>query len=404
MKAQAAIATGQNWREALDQAVPQLSMLADGTKIDITLLFASDAYAADFPALLAEVRRLTGGGVLLGCSGQGIIGPGREVEHEPAVSVQLFSLPGAALTPARLEPADVSGEDAPRVLAERLGHSADRVSAWLFFVDPFSVDSERLLALLAAGSDDVPLIGGLASGDFRRRQTFVFLNDDVFANGVAGVALGGAFTVRTIVSQGAMPIGEPWTITEADGNFIQTIGMRPALEVLAETFEKLPPELQRRAQSNVLVGLAIDEYRDQFERGDFLIRNLVAVDQEHGTIAVGAYPRVGQTIQFQLRDPVAADEELKAMLIRTQLDLGDQQPVGALLCSCTGRGAGLFGAPDHDAQALVERFGDLPVAGFFCNGEIGPVGAKNFLHGYTASIALILPVKETDRPKETAGR
>jgi small ligand-binding sensory domain FIST len=239
---------------------------------------------------------------------------------------------------------------------------------------------------------DVPLIGGLASGDYRRRATYVFLNDDVYPDGAVGVAIGGAYAVRTVVSQGAMPIGRPWTITEARGNHVLTIGMRPALDVLTETFEGLSPELQMRAQRNLLVGLAMDEYRDEFQRGDFLIRNLVAIDRESGAISIGAYPRIGQTIQFQLRDPVAADEELKEMLLRTQMELGDQQPVGALLCSCNGRGVGLFGEQDHDARALVERFGALPTAGFFCNGEIGPVGSKNFLHGFTASIALIVPL------------
>lgn len=401
MNAQAAIAASQNWREALDSVVRQVPMLSDGTRADLTMLFASDVYAPDYPELLAEVRRRTGGGIVIGCSGQGIIGPGREVEHEAALALQVFSLPGVELTAARLQPEDVGLEGARRVWQERLGGLRPAaVNGWLFFVDPFSVNGDEVIEMLSVVNPDVPLIGGLAAGDYRRRTTHLFLNDEVYDDGAVGLAIGGAYTVRTIVSQGAMPIGQAWTITEARGNYIETIGMRPAIQVLAETYEGLSPELQERARSNLLVGLAMDEYQDDYRRGDFLIRNLIGVDQSNGSVAIGAEPRVGQTIQFQLRDPQAADEELREMLIRAKMDIGDQTPVGALLCSCNGRGAGLFGAPDHDAQALQERFGPLPVAGFFCNGEIGPVRSKNFLHGFTASIALILPV-DSSAPKST---
>ena len=394
MKAEAAIAAAASWRDALDEVCRQLPLLASDTPIDLALLFVSDAYAPDFRDLVAEVKKRVDGGVLIGCSGQGIIGPGREIEGEAALSLQVFSLPGATLTPAHLTAQDVADAHFAQVWVEKLGQlRPDQVNAWLYFVDPYSVDGERLLELLATINRGVPLIGGLASGDAQRGGTAVFLNNEVFEEGAVGVAIGGAFTVRTVVSQGAAPIGETWTITQVEGNVIETIGMRPALEVLSQTFNALSPELQDRARTNLLIGLAMDEYHDEFRRGDFLIRNLVGVDRESGSIAVGAYPRVGQTLQFQLRDPVAADEDLRELLIRARLELGDQEPAGALLCSCTGRGVGLFGQPDHDAQAVAERFGELPLAGFFCSGEIGPVGDRNYLHGFTASIGLILPVE-----------
>ena len=161
--------------------------------------------------------------------------------------------------------------------------------------------------------------------------------------------------------------------------------------MLVDTLRALPPEMQRRAQRNLLVGLAMDEYRSEFHRGDFLIRNVTGIDRERNTLAVGALPRVGQTLQFQLRDPEAADEDLRELLERARKELGARQPVGALLCSCNGRGVGPFGTSDHDARALVDLLGPIPVAGFFCNGEIGPVGEQNFLHGFTASIALVIP-------------
>jgi small ligand-binding sensory domain FIST len=174
-------------------------------------------------------------------------------------------------------------------------------------------------------------------------------------------------------------------------NLIQSIGMRPAIEVLGDMFKRLPPDIQVRARANLLVGLAMNEYRDEFGRGDFLVRNLMGVDRETGAVAIGAMPREGQTVQFQLRDPTAADEDLRALLGKARQDLEGREIAGAVLCSCNGRGVGLFGAPDHDAKTFMEEMGSIPVAGFFCNGEIGPVGGKNFLHGFTASIALILP-------------
>jgi small ligand-binding sensory domain FIST len=257
-------------------------------------------------------------------------------------------------------------------------------------------DPDRLLHILSDAYPGKPVVGGLASGDPRVRRTHLFLNERVYGEGAIAVALGGAYTVRTVVSQGCEPIGEAWTITGAEGHIIETIGQKPAYKVLVETLRALPPAMQWRAQRNVFVGLAMDEYRDEFRRGDFLIRNLMGADPERGALAVGAYPRVGQTVQFQLRDPQAADEDLRQLLASAKEELGDGSPVGALLCVCNGRGTGLFGKPDHDATLLAETFGEMPVAGLFCNGEIGPVGQRNFLHGYTASIALIVP--KTERP------
>ncbi|MBV9253579.1 MAG: FIST C-terminal domain-containing protein [Actinobacteria bacterium] len=237
----------------------------------------------------------------------------------------------------------------------------------------------------------VTIVGGLASGRSTDRATWVFLDDTVYDHGAVAVALGGNVMVRTVVSQGATPIGQPWTITGAHDNILETIGGRPAYQVLVETVEALPAEVQQRAARNLLVGLAIDEYKDEFHRGDYLIRNLIGADPQSGALAIGAYPRVGQTIQFQMRDATAADEDLRELLASAHHELGDARPVAAMLCSCNGRGAGLFGAPDHDARGLAREFGPVPVAGFFCNGEIGPVGGKAFLHGFTASLALLLP-------------
>jgi small ligand-binding sensory domain FIST len=204
------------------------------------------------------------------------------------------------------------------------------------------------------------------------------------------ISIAGDVTLESVISQGCTPIGETWTITRADQNFIYEIANRPAYAVLAETFAKLAPDEQKKAQGNLFIGLVVNEYLDDFKRGDFLIRNLIGADAASGVLAVGAFPRPGQTIQFQRRDAAAANEDMMALLNRAHEQLKDRTVYGGCLCSCNGRGSHLFGYPSHDAGMVQRRLGPVALTGFFCNGEIGPVGAKNFLHGWTASLALFV--------------
>ncbi len=391
MKAAAALATGSDWSEALEASLSQTLGELEGHPVDLVMLFASAEYAPHYAEMVAETQRRLSPRVLIGCSGQGIIGGDREVETEPAVSVLAFSLPGARLQPVHVRQVDIHDAEAGGRWLNTHGITVADVNAWILLTDPFSLDPERLIATLSQGYPGIDVIGGLASGNMRVQETHLFLDGQVLKEGAIALAVGGQYTVQTVVAQGAEPIGRPWTITAATDNFVETLGMRPAVEILMETVQALPPDMQERARRNLLVGLAMNEYRDEFRRGDFLIRNLMGVNQDEGWIAIGQRPSVGQTLQFQIRDPQAADSDLLAMLNDAKVSLGETAPVGALLCACNGRGAGLFGSPNHDAHMVSEQFGPLPVAGFFCNGEIGPVGGKPFVHGYTASIAFIVP-------------
>jgi small ligand-binding sensory domain FIST len=388
----AAVAIGQQptWQDALAEATSQMPIVPSGETIDLTFLFASSAYAEGFPELVASARRATGARLLIGCSSQGIIGTGREVEGQPALALLTFSLPGAVLRPVRLAQGTLEQCSGPEAWHGMTRVPPDDATAWFLFADPFTLDAEGLLVAWSGAYPGTPVVGGMASGDVRLRRTHVFLNDEVYEDGAVAMALGGSYGVRTIVSQGCTPIGKTWTITGATGNVIDTIAQRPAYQVLLETVQALPREVQQRARGNLFVGLAMDEYREELHRGDFLIRNILGADAESGTVTVGAIPRTGQTVQFQLRDRVAADEDLRELLEAAKADLRGPEPIGALLCSCNGRGIGLFGTPDHDARAVADRLGPIPLAGFFCNGEVGPVGSQNFLHGYTASIALVV--------------
>ena len=390
MKAAAAIAQHRDWGEALAEALAQASIGEE--PVDLAVLFASAEYAPGFSEMTAQAQQALKARVLIGCSGQGIIGPSKEVEGEPALSILALSLPEAVLTPLHLTQGDLeaceSAEDTRRLTEVPQGEAR----AWFLFADPFTIDAERLLDTFSAAYPGTPLMGGMASGNPQVRRTQLFLNGQVLEDGAVALALGGPVSIRSIVSQGCNPIGRPWTITGAEGQIIASIAGRPALDVLMETLNELPSDQQQRAQSNLLVGLAMDEYRDDFGRGDFLIRNLLGADRERGAIAVSASPREGQTIQFQVRDAAAADEDLRLLLEAEKATLQGEESLAALLWSCNGRGVGLFGGPDHDAKAVAEILGSIPLAGFFCNGEIGPVGSKNFLHGFTASMALFTSV------------
>jgi small ligand-binding sensory domain FIST len=258
----------------------------------------------------------------------------------------------------------------------------------IVLADPFSTDAMGLIESLEAEYPGVPIVGGMATGEPGVRATAVFRGGEVMTGAVV-IGLGGTVGLQPVVSQGCEPIGENWTITEVEGHVLKTIGGRPAYEVLVETVRGLDADRRERVNGNLLVGLAMDEYRDEFGRGDFLIRNLLGADPNSGAIAVAAQPRVGQTLQFQIRDARAADEELRTML--GAIDEATK-PAAALLFACNGRGAGLFGAPDHDARTVRTILGPLPLAGLFCNGEIGPVGARTYIHGFTASLALLATV------------
>lgn len=385
--ARSAIVADEQWDVAVERALAQVQ----GTPADVVLLFASGEYAEHYPAMLQMIRHATGAPVMLGCSAEGVVGIHTEMERTPALSLMTLSLPGVTLRPVYFTEEMVRNYKTPQRWRTALDLPLDDVNAWLVFADPFRLDCEGLINILSQSYADLPVLGGLASNDMEERRTYVFYNDEVFDEGAVGLAIGGAYTLQPLVSQGCEPIGEPWTITRVqDNSMIATISNRPAYELLIETIKQLTPELQHRAQNNLLVGLAADEYRDHFERGSFLIRQLIGVDRHNGALAIGAFPRIGQTIQFQIRDAATADRDLKEMLAHAGTRFDDQLPVAGVLCTCNGRGKGMFGVPDHDAGAVAQTFGTLPLTGLFCSGEIGPVGRRSFLHGFTASLALLV--------------
>jgi small ligand-binding sensory domain FIST len=385
--AKSVIIEDDQWDTALQWALAQVKDIP----ADLVFLFASDIYADHFPEIVCRVRSATGARILIGCSGQGIVGGELELEDVPALSLLTIFLPDASLQAIRFTPELIINCTDPEEWRTHIGLQPTDVNAFLLFADPFQTDSERLIEMLSRAYPDVPILGGLASGDFEERRAYLFCNDEVYGNGAVGLAVGGEYTLFPLLSQGCEPIGEPWTITKVrNKNLITTISNRPAFALLVDALENLSPELQRRARRNLLIGLAADEYSPTLERGSFLIRQLIGIDRHTGALAIGAMPRQGQTIQFQMRDAMTADLDLRELLILAKVDLAGRQPVAAVLCTCNGRGLNMFGEPHHDARLITQEFANLPLAGLFCSGEIGPVGKHSFLHGFTASLALIV--------------
>jgi small ligand-binding sensory domain FIST len=343
----------------------------------------------DRAADILEIVQLHGRVPLLaGCSSTSLVCNTREIEEHAGIVLGLYSLPGARLTATHFRQAQVEESTGAAYWHHETGVNPDSTHGWLTFADPFHLDSERWLQQWNEAYPGLPMVGGLASGNFSQQLTQVYLNRQVFEEGGVGVSVGGAVRLASVISQGCTPIGDTWTLTGVERNIIRRIGNRPAYEVLAETFHQMSAEDQLKSRGNLFIGLVINEYLDEFHRGDFLIRNLLGADPGSGQIAVGAFPRAGQTLQFQRRDAAAATEDMHELLQRAKSELQGSTIYGGCLCCCNGRGKNLFGMPNHDAGIVQQELGPLGLTGFFCNGEIGPVGRHNFLHGYTASLAL----------------
>jgi small ligand-binding sensory domain FIST len=328
--------------------------------------------------------------LLAGCSSQGLIVGGEEVEENAGLTLGLYSLPGATLKAFHFTQEQVADANGPGYWHLETAVEPQQTNGWLVFIDPFHLDSESWLRSWNEAYAPLPILGGLASGDFTDQVTQIYLNGEVFEEGGVAISVGGDVALVGMTSQGCTPIGDTWTLTKVEQNIIHEIGNRPAYEVLAETFNQLSAEEQKKARGNLFVGLVVNEYRDEFHRGDFLIRNLLTADRRSGSIAVGALPRLGQTMQFQRRSAAAATEDMNELLTRTKTRLEKTAVYGGCLCCCNGRGQSLFGKPNHDAQLVQQQLGPLGLTGFFCNGEIGPVGDRSFLHGFTASLALFV--------------
>src|SRR5436309_3477593 len=371
---------------AADNAALEASLEAlerSGTdRADLALVFVTgDAHTRAHEAL-HTVRRVTGAPIVIGCSGTGILTERREVEDDLAVAVLAVRCERLVATPFSFER---QGErrDLGAELAQRIGPTVAEGGCALVLPDATGCNPPALLTQLHDALGFLPVLGAVAAG----APMFELYNTDAVEGALVGVALSGLTPVIG-VTQGCTPIGEPYVITHAEANVIQRIGSRPALEMMTEAIRANPDIEARIRRAGVFAGLAMDPAKSPLERGDFLVRNLVGADQSSGALAVAEPVRVGQTLQFQIRDAQASRDDLRGMLDEVATRLGARRPAFGCYFDCAGRGRGLFGVPDHDVTLIRERLGEFPLVGFFGNGEFAPIGRRNFFHNYTGALVI----------------
>jgi len=368
--------------EASAEAAREARAAVGGAPVDLACLFLSPEHFASAEEALAVFEEELAPRHVLGCVAEGVVAGLRELETGPGAAVWAASLPGAEIE--TFHSLAVATDEGVAVTSFPELDGADLVA---LVVDPFSFPAAGFLSKLNEEEDSAPLVGGLASGGGEPDTQALFVHGEVVYEGAVGAVLRGA-PVRTVVSQGCEPVGRDAVITNAEGNVVFELAGEPALERLKDDLATMTEDQQRSAaRGGVLAGLVIDENRAEYRRGDYLMRGLMGVDEDTGALAVDEAVRVGQTLRFHVRDADAADEDLRENLAHA---IDGDRVAGALLFTCNGRGTSLFSAPDHDARAVGELLGGDALAGFFCAGEIGPVGGKPFLHGFTATLAVFL--------------
>ncbi len=369
--------------QAVGEAAGQIIDQLDGRPVDLLVAFVSPHFAGVSEELAGVLRAVLSPTALIGATHRAVVGIGREVEDSPALSVWAASFEDdVELETVALDVVPADGGGSALVgwteHAAELATSAD--TTLVLLGDPFSFPVDGVLGVLGHTHPELPVIGGMASAGQGPGGNQLLADHRVLGRGASGVLVRGA-GIETVVSQGCQPVGRPFTVTEVDGNHIVTLGGQPAMDRLRELAAELDDEGREQLARGLHVGMVVDEHRMDFGPGDFLVRNVVGARPDDGAIAVAAVPALGQTVQFHVRDAVAADHDLRRAL-------ADHTADGALLFSCTGRGRQLFGVSDHDADAVAHALGRVPLAGAFCAGEVGPVAGHNHVHGFTASLAL----------------
>jgi small ligand-binding sensory domain FIST len=354
----------------------------DGNRVDLALLFLSGKPLAAPEATLEGVRDSLSPAALVGCGAGGVLAAGRELEDGSAATVWAAALDGGSAVPFHAS----FGQDETRPRVDGMPN-LEQARAAIMLADPYSFPTDALLSQLANQAPGVPILGGIASGRTPEGSPALLLGDEVHDSGAVGVALE-EVELFPCVSQGAAPLGPEVTITAAEGNVIHELAGRPALQTIERIIAGLSAPERELVAAGVLIGIVVDANKTEYEQGDFLVRGIAGADPDSGALVVGALVQEGQVIRLHVRDARSADEDLRRQLRLHREALAGTPPAGALVFSCNGRGAAMFGPCDHDAAAVEHELGGVPAAGFFAAGEIGPVGGRSFLHGFTATIGV----------------
>ena len=381
-------------RQVCEQAAESLGR----QPADLALVFVSGAHAPLTERVCRAVGERLEARRIIGVSGEGVLGGETELDQETGVSLLALRMPGVAMhefTTDELPPLrDELTDEALEELAAGV-NTDSQTRAVLLFGDPFSTPLLRLLPALsrmhthAGCAEPIPVVGGMASAANRPGRNVLVLGERTLRKGAVGLTISGRVTIDAAVSQGCRPVGAPMVVTRARRNIVFSLGNRPAVEAVREAIETMEDADRELLANGMFLGRAVTEYKDRFGRGDFLIRAVMGADENNGAIAVGDLMRTGQTVQLHVRDARSASEDLEFLMSAQSLQ---SPPIGALLCTCNGRGRRRFKNPGHDAlrvaTALAATGAPVPVAGFFAAGEIGPVGRESFLHGHSAGVTL----------------
>ena len=378
---------------ALDECAGAIgASLGDPAAADFAAVFASPRFTRQASALAAGAAARFPNAALIGCSAAGVIGSGREEEDQAALSVTAGVLPDVTISTFHVRAEDLPSPDAPPdAWSAVVGAPLDADPHFVVLGEPFSMDGEALLAGLDYAYPRAVKIGGLASGGNQLAPHALFRNGETRREGAVGAALSGNIVIDSVVAQGCRPIGSPMRVTGAEGNMLYTLDGESSLDRLRRVYDSLPPRDQELIRRNLFMGVAMDPLAERAGGGEFLIRNVMGIDPRAGAVAVAASLREGQLVQFHVRDAETSADDLRGSLADYASVAGERGAAGALLFSCTGRGRHLYGRPDHDTDLFRDALGPLPLGGFFCNGEIGPVAGTTYLHGYTSSFALFRP-------------
>lgn len=363
---------------------------------DVVFLFGSFHHNRALAGAAEILQSAIQPNTIIGCSAESVLGGEKEMEGIAGLVALGLRVPGAQLLPWRIDPNDHENAINSKEAARMMLALDQQARCAIMLADPFTTPLPIVMPAINEALADTHrtgdpfsgahLIGGVASGASQPGHNVLVLNGEHYSTGAVGLTIAGKVRVDALVSQGCRPIGKPFVITKAKGNVIAELGGKRAIDMIQQTAGDMPEHDRHLLAGGLFIGLAVNEYKERFGRGDFLIRNVLGFDQKAGAIAVADNVRVGQTMQFHMRDADTADEDLQLLLDAQSMDT---TPAAALLFTCNGRGSRLFGEPNHDINALHSRLGSVPIAGFFAGGEIGPVGKKSFIHGHTACAAII---------------
>ena len=393
MKWASSLAIGANLSDAIARAAGEIVAVLGPDPVDLVLAFVSHHHRAWYGQVPDLVQEHLPARMLAGCSGGGVLADGLEEEQRPAVALVAARLPGVEVQLRHLHADPLPDEDAPPgVWRSWLGVTAPEPH-FVVLADPFSAQVEPLLNGLDYAFPRAAKVGGMASGGTKPGENALFMGMTVQAQGVLLLTFSGNVILDTVVAQGCRPIGRPLTVTRHENNVLLEVDHRPPLQYLAELVETMGEEDRQLMRTALFLGLQADDPGQDSARSEFLIRNLVGIDYQRGVLAVSAPLQVGQVVQFHLRDRATSANDLELLLAIQQQEREATPPAGALLFACLGRGQRLYGEPHHDSRTFSTYFTQVPLGGFFCNGEIGPVGPVTHLHGYTSAFGLFRPAR-----------